>query len=351
MFESLRIRNYRVFDDLEIRGLRRINLIAGGNNAGKTSFLEAVFLLSSGGNPQMAVNTNVIRGPDVGLGIAPQAFETAWKHMFHDLNMERPIKISGRRTLDQDMTLQIKPGRVQVTHLPLDATGELSPSDTPDGRSLSFRYTDLNHSIFESHLRLEQNGIAVEQANSEVPFTARIILGRPGGRGEGATMLARLRTQKQGHILLDALRAIEPRLESIEDSMASGMPAIWGDIGLPEMIPLDVMGDGMIRLANIVLGISSVPGGIVLIDEVENGIHHSVMPKVWEAVSNVAEQFGAQVFATTHSFECVQAVHKALGSKGFRYFRLDRTREGGDEAVVYSPRMIETAISRNMEIR
>ena len=53
MLESLRVKNYRVFKDLKIDGLHRINLIAGKNNSGKTSLLEAMFLLSGGGNPQM----------------------------------------------------------------------------------------------------------------------------------------------------------------------------------------------------------------------------------------------------------------------------------------------------------
>ena len=43
MLEKLEIRNYRIFRELKIDQLRRINLIAGSNNSGKTSLLEAIF--------------------------------------------------------------------------------------------------------------------------------------------------------------------------------------------------------------------------------------------------------------------------------------------------------------------
>ena len=53
MLDRLRIRNYRVFGNLEVTRLSRVNVVAGGNNAGKTSLLEALFLLSGGGNPHL----------------------------------------------------------------------------------------------------------------------------------------------------------------------------------------------------------------------------------------------------------------------------------------------------------
>ena len=83
---------------------------------------------------------------------------------------------------------------------------------------------------------------------------------------------------------MNALRIIEPKLQSIEDNSAGGFPMIWGDIGLPELVPLAMMGEGMTRLARLVLAIASAPGGLVLVDEIETGLHHTVLPDVWRAV-------------------------------------------------------------------
>ena len=184
----------------------------------------------------------------------------------------------------------------------------------------------------------------------EVPFLSIFLSSRVGNPKEDAVRLGVLRKQKQGHLLLEALRVIEPRLQSIEDNSASGAPMIWGDIGLPELIPLSAMGEGMTRIARLVLAIASSPDGVVLVDEIENGLHHSVLPKVWKVVDTAAKQFNTQVFATTHSFECVEATHEALGADGFRLHRLE-VSGNENRCVTYEPEVIAAALKHDLEIR
>ena len=152
MFESLRIRNYRVFSDLEIGDLSRINLIGGKNNSGKTSLLEAIFLLSAGGNPQFALNPNVIRWPDIGLGLAPQSFEAAWKQIFNGLDMSHPIEIKGYHSRRSKMTLDIVAERAQVTHIPFDIESRVLSEGAPDGSVLVFRYADSENPETEGRI-------------------------------------------------------------------------------------------------------------------------------------------------------------------------------------------------------
>ena len=49
MFKRLHLSNFRGFENVEIDQLRQINLITGKNNAGKSTLLEAIFLLGGGG--------------------------------------------------------------------------------------------------------------------------------------------------------------------------------------------------------------------------------------------------------------------------------------------------------------
>ena len=357
MFESLRIRNYRVFSDLEINNLARINLIGGKNNSGKTSLLEAIFLLSSGGNPQFALNTNVVRGPDAGVVSNPQSFETAWKHLFYGLDMSCPIEISGYHSHCSEMTLRIMAERDQVAHIPFNGASGVSSEGIADGSALVFKYADSVNPEAEGRISILPKGLNVEQTSSRIPFNARILLARVGNSQEDATLLGKMRTQKRGHILLEALKTVEPRLQSVEDNSASGIPMIWGDIGLSEMVPLYVMGEGVTRVARIVLAISAAPGGVVLVDEVENGIHHSVMSKVWKAISATADKFDTQIFATIHSYECIEKAYEGLGADGFRFHRVttrnvvDNTPITPSRFTTYTPGMIETAIRHYMEVR
>ena len=90
------------------------------------------------------------------------------------------------------------------------------------------------------------------------------------------------------------------------------LPAIYADIGLARLVPAQLLGEGMSRILNLALAISVVPNGIVLVDEFENGLHYTVMEKVWRAVAAFARSYDVQLFATTHSRECVYYAHRAF---------------------------------------
>ena len=128
-----------------------------------------------------------------------------------------------------------------------------------------------------------------------------------------------------------------------------GTPMIWGDIGLSELVPLPAMGEGMTRLARMVLGMSSIPGGVLLVDEVEKGIHHSAMIEALKAIRGTAERFDTQVFATTHSFECIEKAVEAFTVEGFRFFRMSKVK--GNRAVSHLPEQVDLAVRLPMEIR
>ncbi len=149
---------------------------------------------------------------------------------------------------------------------------------------------------------------------------------------------------------LKALRVFEPRLQSIEDNSSSGSPMIWGDIGWSELVPLSVMGEGMTQIARLVLGIASVPDGVVLVDELENGIHHTVLPDVWRVIDEAAKQFQTQIFATTHSLECVIAAQDSLSENRFRLHRLE-IADKTSSCITYEPDAIDSAIRHNLEVR
>jgi AAA15 family ATPase/GTPase len=109
----------------------------------------------------------------------------------------------------------------------------------------------------------------------------------------------------------------------------------------------------MNRLLNLVLYIANSSDGIILIDEIENGLHYSVMEGVWRAIGKAARDFDVQIFATTHSLECIRAAHRAF-SEGDQYdFRLHRLeRVGGKiEAVTYDQKALDISLEQGWEVR
>lgn len=365
MFQQLRIKNFRLFGELEVGGLSRINLLAGRNNSGKTTVLEGLFLLCGGGNPELVLRITTFRGVNQVPGppsVVPAAY---WKPLFSDLDMNRHIEISGSRTTGDSLELTIAPERSNTVKLirgPVElSSGQLrgatvkftdaqvlrTSGELSETLRLTFAHGNDQH---EGRLSVTQDGFQIVPPEASVPLQAVFVSARSGSLQEDAVRLGQLRTRKQGDLLTNALRIVEPRLQSVEDSAASGIPMLWGDIGLPQMVPLSAMGEGMIRIARLVLAISAAPGGLVLVDEIENGIHHSILDKVWAAAAEAARQFNTQVFATTHSFECVAAAHKAVGTDQWRYYRLDRTSDGV-RCVSYNPEDVEASVRHGMEVR
>lgn len=352
MFESLEIRNYRVFDDLAMSGLHRVNLIAGKNNTGKTSLLEAIFLLCGAGNPRLGANRIVLRAADFGGESNLRPLEILWKDMFHALDVDRPIEIEGvhseRGTLKLAISLEAWHGASEIASGVFDGA---PTSQISNGKAMTFRYKDRDcaDEARICQIRPVPAGLEVNQSDTPNPMGARVVFSRTGDVQDDAALLGKLRLRKHGDFLLDALRIIEPNLAGVEVVYTGGTPMIWGDIGLSELVPLPAMGEGMTRLARMILGMSSTPGGVLLVDEVEKGIHHSAMVEVWKTIGRAAERFDTQVFATTHSFECIDKAVKALSPEGFRYFRMSRVKRWG--AVSYKPSQVSLAVRLPMEIR
>ena len=365
MFERMAIKNFRVFRDLNVEKLGSINLFTGQNNVGKTTLLEAMFLLSGAGDPRLVISSNVLRSSADGNGVQPAA--PYWKELFANLDISKAITLAATHRSLGELLLKVEPGLPQeVTSIsPTNGNGNPPSATTnvPDERSLSFSFSRKGEQAAHGSIRLSGSGFEVSRPMVDVPFPATILVSRSGSTQEYAVLLGKLRRKKRGDLLLEALRIVEPKLQSIEDNSASGTPMIWGDVGLPELVPLPVMGEGMTRIARIVLAISSTPNGLVLVDEIENGLHHSVLENFWRVVETAARQFDVQVFATTHSFECVQAAHRALvnpasatganeaaQSDAFCLHRLE-LRDNEVRCVTYSADAIAGAIEHGLEVR
>ena len=76
-------------------------------------------------------------------------------------------------------------------------------------------------------------------------------------------------------------------------------------------VPLKTFGDGLNRVFGIILSLCNARNGVLLIDEIENGLHYSVQTAVWRTLFRLARDMNVQVFATSHSWDCVRAFQEA----------------------------------------
>jgi AAA15 family ATPase/GTPase len=118
--------------------------------------------------------------------------------------------------------------------------------------------------------------------------------------------------------VLRALQIIAPEIERIsliESKMRRGERLVLiRRAGRETPEPLQSMGDGMNRIFEMALGLANSKSGVFLVDEIENGVHYSVQEELWSFIFQVSSRLQSQVFATTHSWDCIEALQKAASS-------------------------------------
>ena len=349
MLTSVNVKNFRAFSKLTVGKLGRINLVTGLNNSGKTSLLEACFLLS-GGSPDLALKVNAFRGMDSVSGSSDAVVAFLWMPLFNGFDSNRPIEISGTHEYLGSMKLQISLKRRRTIELDLGSKPKIAEPGIPGDKALEFAFSGESMAKTWGQMRTSREGIEIDQPSGQVPYISNLLSDRSGNHRQDAVRLGRLRQQKMANALTTVLQIVEPRLRSIEDISASGNPMIWGDVGLSELVPLPAMGEGMTRIARLVLSICEARKGLVLVDEIENGLHHSILPDVWKAIESAAEEFECQILATTHSFECVEAAAQSVSGDNLCLHRIELDENGG-KCVTYESGEVMAAIEHRLEVR
>ena len=350
MIKKLRVQNFRGLHDLAVENLRKVNLFAGQNNAGKTTLLEAIYLLLGRGNPKLALNVNAQRGITSVRYPPATMSDILWKPLFKDFSTTNQINISAQ--YDNSATIQLKIVLTdnRLADIQFNDIDQIPTAETAEPDKLEFTFTDENDDEFEGQISPTMDGTRVIRPDVETKPSTVFLASDKLNLREDAFRFGRLRARKQGHLIVEALKAIEPRLLSLEELSAGGGSMIWGDIGLDELLPLSAMGDGMARLVRLLLAVATASSGVVLVDEIENGLHYSVLPKVWEALEKAANVFNTQIFATTHSYECIAAAQSSLDKKNFYVHRLENIR-GRIECITFFDNEIETALKHHMDVR
>jgi hypothetical protein len=355
------IENFRGLSHLAIEDLGRINLLVGPNNSGKTSVLEALWLLQAPGSPSLTSNLSVFRG----LNAGPQAADPGWSTLFADLDRSKVIRIGGEYSggASEELTISltsrwpdgIKHG-VATTPTP---NSELSASTSAFPETLEYAYSTDGRLIGKASLAIGLGRLVLD-ANPALPLRDAVFLSSRQ-RGSPETLAARFtRTQDSGGIesLVADLAVLEPGIQdlSLGYRPLDAQPPVQlraHIAGLPTPLPIQLLGDGVGRLIEILLAFSETAGGLLLVDEIENGLYYQNLESAWKAIAASAVSHDTQLIAATHSAECVGAAVKAfhgMRAEEFRLFRLERTIEG-TRVTAYDHATAEAALDFELEFR
>jgi len=362
LYEEFEISNFRGIDNLKIGKLKRINLISGKNNSGKTSLLEALFVHCGTYLPELALRINAFRGfGEITCDLAEWS-ESPWDSLFYDLS--RSIILKGKIKKEGTREIKLTSERGSSTDVKSEINKfSISESETMAKSSKAKKVLKLTSRLYGGpkkekassfRLILHEDGVEIKPAPKNPPFpTIFITTRRKPNFKEEAKRYGILRKNKEDRYLLKALRTIEPRLESLSVIYTGEQPVIYGDIGKPHLISLPEMGEGIMRLQSIAAAIGNAKNGVVLIDEIENGFHFSVLKNIWKVIDRASKNFNVQIFATTHSFECIAAAYDVFSENepyDLSFYRLE-LRKNNIKAISFEKDDLGMAINQHLEIR
>ncbi|MBW8000722.1 MAG: AAA family ATPase [Planctomycetes bacterium] len=352
MFKNIKIKNLRAITELEICNLGQVNLFVGKNNCGKTTILEAIFFLIGHTNPKLLINTNIFRG----LELHSNEY---WCSFFHNLKTDLNIGISAiLRDRKGEQKLVILPEiQKEIPTKPVSSdivSVEIQNGDSEPGlvtNGLKLIFTNSQDPTIEkiSSIYLDEGG-QVKTPGIKRSFDKGIWVSS-ATRFDWRLRFGCIQRKKLTGELISLLNEVEPH---ISDIRLNEVGILEAEIGLSRLIPVNLMGGGIASFLSVALAMLDMKDGVVLIDEIETGLHHSVQEKLWKGIFNWSEKLNVQVFATTHSDECIKAfsnsVDKTLFGSEAKLFRIERKDEKF-RAVEYTQQLLSESLESKWEIR
>lgn len=353
--EEITIKGLRGLSEISISDFKRVNLFVGRNNCGKTSVLEGLFMITGISNPKIPITLNQFRGIDYFLGD-----DKDYRLIFNELDYENGVEIF-TKTQSKERKLKIQP-HYQVENKEIKTTFDKDSFEKPDINTFrNNQAVDGLEYIFSSQNKefkasIVQAGLMFNQRVSKnykenllgtfvIPRTILDLL---------PERLNNLIIGKRKAGIIKVLQQVEP---SIQDLSIGTNRIIYCDTGLNQLVPINVMGDGIRRMLSLVVTIADMKNGCVFIDEIENGLHYKSLEILWKTVFEAAKEYNVQIFATTHSYECISAFQKTFAYDKHPHdpdeIRLFRIEKGKDKHIAHKMTndMLETMLNENWEVR
>lgn len=374
MLQSLEIRNYRNLRYLTIEKLGRVNLVLGKNNTGKTSLLEAISIYINRGDVDHLLQLLDERGEN---------------YVRSDNYPRKPIDLARDNPVLKTLSALFTYRRMQFTEASGILIGEtdqslFGPIVSSSSRVLirfvkyveEFEESDVDRPNRRKRLYVDEENMGIDvqlgleirtgQSTSLFPVNVfnranRVVGTRGLASFENPTDRYQFVKTKYGD-RGDLSGALWDRIALTpgEDEVINALKIIGNDIDritfrnergqertavvklrtTDDIVPLRSMGDGVNRILTVILALVNCENGYLLIDEFENGLHYTVQERLWEVIFDVAERLNIQVFATTHSYDCIDAFSTVLNngkySKEFGCMIRLENYEGTIEATLYN---------------
>jgi predicted ATPase len=399
MLKSLSIKNFRSLEDFQVDKLGRVNLIIGKNNSGKSSVLEALRLYA--GNAQRSLLEEIAASHDEKFrGRETEQNDAEQSLPFEDFFVGRKFPVGedagiciGEIVVNTNLVGEVgwNADSLRIEHGFLHETEEVVTNvlgDSIETSTRTRRQRISRASADKVETGIVRQALFVGKGDRLSPIVLDSSSPRfrvPPSDTAGTLAYSVIPTQfilideladewdkivftEHEKLVIQALRIISPDFENLTFVRNDdGNPASRKDfrrsakvkmLGMQRPVPLNSLGDGMLRVLQLVLKVFPAQDGFLLIDEFENGLHFSVQEKVWALLFELAQKLNIQIFATTHSWDCIESFTKVAISrqdiKGV-LFRVGKSVRDSDRgrviATVFDEQALYNITQTDVEVR
>jgi len=322
--KNIEIKDFKLFKDFKAEGFGRVNLIGGKNNVGKTAFMEACYInISSFSIDLMANAISFINFARYKLRyICRQISPLNLDMLDTQQNLEK-TQILNINSNCKKSFFQVKKGEGQIEY-------EFIIDD---------KKTIINKNLLSYTLH----------PTTEKPT---IFIDNFGYLDEDLELIYKLIQFLEAESIISKLiHDFEPDIKEFK-VFSDGVARCKNKKN--NFLDLNEFGDGIKKYISIICSINIARDGYLFIDEIENGIHYTNLDKLWEIILTVSKEQSVQVFATTHSKECIESyarVAKKLGDEDVKFLSLYKNKADELKSMTLNYQDIQDRIELGLDNR
>ena len=324
MIRNAEVINFRGLKEARLSDCKRVNIVVGANASGKTALLEALFL-ASGGSPEIVSRFRSWRGVELGAG-HPMPADYLFRDMFNGFRKDTRVSISLETDPYGPRKLEIYYNNSQVVQL--SGFHPNMPQQFVQG-PISFDWTYKGGSTSITPL---MGPLGAVQMPNSAPMEKENFFFTSGNNyssAETATRFSTLSQQYKHQEVVDIFTSEFPQITGIGVEIFNGIPALAGSVEeIPQKLPLSLISGGVNKFATLLCSIHGQENSISFIDEIENGFYFERFPSLWRHLYGLAVKNDAQIFASTHSAECLEAASMLAADHPDDFAVVHMEREG-----------------------
>ena len=328
LLEYIKIKDFKCFKDFEAKGFKRVNLIGGKNNVGKTAFMEACYINVHSSNidnlTAAIVDISISRSKSNVTEQILKSLSSIGVEALPQLLLHALEKTSYYNSSSNNNSIQFKIVSIngQKEYLFIINNREVSVNSNLFS---IFNLKNLSYIRFNDCYGLSSTDLKEIYGSIQ--------------KKDKEELLNKYINKFDTNILSFKILEDEPACKVIDRDAYQN---------------INEFGDGLKHYISIICSLYACENGYLFIDEIDNGIHYTQLDRLWEIILTVSKEQNVQVFATTHSKECIESyarVSKKLEDEDIAFIELGRDKKNELKAMVYPYDWFEDEVSQNHELR